>query len=355
MAGGADDRTEAATPRRLQKARAEGQVPVSRELATFASLAGASLALIAVLPATARDVAARLGHLLGRLHDYDLSDGGAGAIGVVAGAVRALAAPVALAALAGGVAAVLLQTGPLLHGGALRPDLGRLNPLAGFRRLFGWGSLAELGKALLKLAAFGAAIWSVLAGTAGRLASAADWPASALAAHTMREIVRLLAAVLGTQAVLAVLDLAWVRFQHAKKLRMSREDVREETREAEGDPRVKGRLKQLRLQRARKRMLAAVPKATVVLTNPTHYAVALVYDRNAGAAPRVVAKGVDGIAARIREIAAAHRVPLVANPPLARALYRIELDTEIPAEHYQAVAEIIAYVWRLNERARRTV
>ena len=132
---------------------------------------------------------------------------------------------------------------------------------------------------------------------------------------------------------------------------MSREELRQESRDSEGDPRIKGKLKQLRLQRARRRMLATVAKATVVVTNPTHYAVALAYERGTASAPRVVAKGVDEIAARIREAAEAARVPLVANPPLARALYLVPLDAEVPAEHFKVVAEIIAYVWRLRGRA----
>jgi flagellar biosynthetic protein FlhB len=131
-------------------------------------------------------------------------------------------------------------------------------------------------------------------------------------------------------------------------MRMSRQDIRDEQKESDGDPKVKMRFRLLRMRRARKRMLAAVPKATVVIVNPTHYAVALVYDRAKTAAPRVVAKGVDSMAARIREVAESNRVPLVVNPPLAHALYRVELDTDIPAEHYKAVAEIIAYVWRLS-------
>src|SRR5690349_7941308 len=145
----------------------------------------------------------------------------------------------------------------------------------------------------------------------------------------MRELLHVLLAVLAAQAAIAVLDVFWVRLRHARGLRMSREDIRQEHKETDGDPHVKGRLKQLRMRRGRKRMLAAVPKATVVLTNPTHYAVALAYDRARNAAPRVVAKGVDVMAARIREIAEENKVPLVANPPLARALYRVELDTEI--------------------------
>jgi flagellar biosynthesis protein FlhB len=136
-------------------------------------------------------------------------------------------------------------------------------------------------------------------------------------------------------------------------MRMSRQDILDEQRESDGDPKIKARIRQIRMARARRRMLAAVPKATVVVTNPTHYAVALAYDRAQNAAPRVVAKGVDSMAARIREVAQAHGVPLVANPPLARVLHLVELDAEIPAEHFKAVAEIIAYVFRLNRSARR--
>jgi flagellar biosynthetic protein FlhB len=134
-------------------------------------------------------------------------------------------------------------------------------------------------------------------------------------------------------------------------MRMSKQDIRDELKETDGNPHVKARIRRIRLIRARKRMMAKVPMATVVVTNPTHYAVALAYDRANNSAPRVVAKGADSVAARIREIAEANGVPLLANPPLARALYRLDLDTEIPAEYYKAVAEIIAYVWRLRRSA----
>ena len=266
--------------------------------------------------------------------------------------VLRLAAPFVLATLLAGAGSVLLQSGFLLNPAALRPDLRRINPLAGSRRLASPESLVELGKSLAKVAVLGAAVWHVVEGSVKQLAAAPLWDLQTLLGRTLGEVVRVLAAVLAVQAVIVALDLFWVRLRHARALRMSREDLRQEQRETDGDPRVKGRLKQIRLQRGRKRMLAAVPKATVVLTNPTHYAVALVYDRARNAAPRVVAKGVDEMAARIRALAQESKVPLVANPPLARALYRVELDTEIPAEHYQAVAEIIAYVWRLRQRVR---
>ena len=149
-------------------------------------------------------------------------------------------------------------------------------------------------------------------------------------------------------ACFAALDVLLVRFQHARSLRMSREQIRLEMRQTDGDPMVKGKLRRIREQRARRRMMGKVKTAAVVVTNPTHYAVALSYDSTG--APKVVAKGADFLAARIREEAETHKVPIVANPPLARALYQVELDREIPAEHYRAVAEVIAFVWKLKPR-----
>jgi flagellar biosynthesis protein FlhB len=344
-----EDRTEAATPRRLQRAREAGDVPISRELPAFAGLACVVLVLMVAGSGSAYDMTVRLESFLARAHQWDASDGGAAAFAALAGA--RLAAPFILAALVGGVTAVLLQSGGTLKASALQPDLGRLNPGAGLRRLVGSDNLVESGKSLAKLAIVGVVVWRVLAGMIGQLAQVPSWDFRVLPDRLLRACLQILLAVLAVQAGIAALDLLWVRLHHARRLRMSREDVRQEHKEMEGDPHVKGRLKQLRLQRGRKRMLAAVPKATVVLTNPTHYAVALAYDRARNAAPRVVAKGVDEMAARIRAVAQENNVPLVANPPLTRALFPVALDSEIPAEHYQAVAEIIAYVWRLRQRA----
>jgi flagellar biosynthetic protein FlhB len=349
------DRTEAATPRRLQRAREEGHLPVSRELPVLAGLAGVALALSMAAPAAAERLLPRLGMFLGRLHTLDLSDGGALALRLAGLAVLGAAAPFVLAALLGGVAGVLLQTGVQANLAALRVDPGRISPLAGLRRLLGLDNLMDAVKSIAKIAATGLALWFTLAGDLRLLADAPRWDVRVLVGHIGAELLRVLFAVLAVQAVISGLDLFWVRLRHARSMRMSRHDIREETKETDGDPRVKARLRQLRMQRARRRMMAAVPKATVVITNPTHYAVALVYDRAKNAAPRVVAKGVDTMAARIREVAEANKVPLVANPPLARALHQVELDTDIPAEHYQAVAEIIAYVWRLNARVRGMV
>ncbi len=246
---------------------------------------------------------------------------------------------------------MLLQTGFLLSPAAIAPRLSRISPMAGLRRLWSLDRLAETGLSALKLGAVGFAVWRLLAAELPRLAGAPFRDPATLPAALSTAVLRLLLTVLLVQGAIAILDVLRVRLHHARGLRMSRQEMRDEQKETDGDPRVKQRLRRLRMQRARRRMLAAVPKATVVITNPTHYAVALAYERGRGAAPRIVAKGVDAMAERIREVARAHGVPLVPNPPLARALHGLELDTEIPAEHYKAVAEIIAFVWRLGRRS----
>ena len=350
--GETGDRTHAATPHRLQKAREDGNVPVSREAAVFVGLVGGAMVLSHAAPAAVENLVQRLSVFLGRL------DGMTGnqpaelmpAIQLACLAGIAVAAPFLAASLLGGVMPVLLQTGFLFNARALQPNAGRVNPAAGLRRLFGVESLIEAVKSVLKIGAIAAAIWMVLSGDLRMLATLPLLGTAGLASRLAHEATRVLLAVIAVQAAIAGFDMFWVRMRHASRLRMSRQELRHEARDSEGDPGVKARLRQLRAQRARKRMMAAVPTATVVVTNPTHYAIALTYDRDRNAAPRVVAKGMDSVAARIREAARAHGVPIVANRLLARALYSVELDGDIPAEHFQAVAEIIAYVWRLNAK-----
>jgi flagellar biosynthetic protein FlhB len=345
MAGEDEDRTEAATPRRLQKAREEGHVPVSRELTGLAGLVAVSLTLVMAAPGVAHDMTMRLSIFLARAHELSLG----APVARLAGQVwLASAAPFVLAAMFAGIAVVLIQTRFLLSGKALKVDISRINPGAGLKRLFGADSLVEAGKSLVKVAVLAIVLWRVLLADLPGLMMAPFGDTSQLLARAARPVLHVLLVVVAAQAVLAVLDVFWVYLRHSRSMRMSRQEIIEEQKEMEGDPHIKGRQRQIRTLRARRRMLAAVPKATVVITNPTHYAVALAYDRAKHAAPRVVAKGVDTLAARIREVAEENRVPVVANPPLARALFRVEVDTDIPAEHYQAVAEIIAYVWRLG-------
>lgn len=341
------DRTEAPTAKRLQKAREEGNAPVSREAIALAVLASAALVLSTAAPSLSLGLARRLTIFLSDMHRLDP----AAALQAAGMDILYAAGPLVLAALVAAAGATLLQTGFLIHLGAAMPDPSRLNPKRGWKKIFSVTALVETLKSVAKLGVVAWAGWQSLGTALPQLRQAMAWDAATLGERAGRQIIAILLAMLAAQAVIATLDLLYVRFRHLRGLRMSRQDLREEHRELEGDPQIKARIKQICFHRARKRMLAAVPKATVVVTNPTHYAVALAYDRARGGAPRVVAKGVDSMAARICELAQDSRVPLVANPPLARALYRVELDTEIPAEHYKAVAEIIAYVWRLRGMA----
>ncbi len=344
-----EDRTEAATPRRLERARSEGSVAVSREVPALAGLGAATLVLSMFGSSIGHGMSNRLVAMFDIAAPRDLG----AAMVQAAIAIAMVAAPLVLGVVVASVAASLLQTGFVLRPTALMPDLLRLNPTRGLKRLFGIAGLVEAVKSVVKLGVLGFAAFHVMAGGVAALGSAALWMPDQLAERIMREVLQLAMTLLGAQVVIAGADVWWVRHKHARDLRMSKEDLRQEAKEADGNPQIKQRLRQIRLSRARKRMMAAVPTATVVVTNPTHYAIALVYDREKGGAPRVVAKGVDEVAARIREVAREHRVPLVANPPLARALYKVELDAEIPAEHFKVVAEVIAYVWRLRGRARR--
>lgn len=356
MAGGegaaeAEDRTEAPTQRRLERAREEGQAALSREAVHLASLGAATLAAVMLGPGAAQRTAEESAALLARA----AQDATAGeALAGLLRAVLPLGLGVAAAAGAAALAATLLQTRFMLSGRglALKPD--RLNPLSGMKRLVGRPALEELVRTLLKLGACLGAAWWMLGAEAAELSFAAlsttPGELAALLARLLRDL--LLAGLAGLAAV-AALDLLWVRFDHMRRLRMTREELRQELRDTEGDPHLRARRRREMAKRSGRRRLAEVPKATVVVTNPTHYAVALAYERGKDAAPRVVAKGADLMAQRIRETAERHGVPVVPNPPLARALFLVEEEAQIPPEHFAAVAEVIAFVWRL--RARRGV
>ncbi|HEY0181458.1 MAG TPA: EscU/YscU/HrcU family type III secretion system export apparatus switch protein [Rhodopila sp.] len=345
--GDSDDRTEAATSRHLDQAREQGQVPVSREVVTFASLGAVVLVLGYQSQALMQRLLPNLIVFLTHVGDANIL--GSSELRSTSTGIITVIIPMLCAAVFAGGAAVLLQTKFLLNLGALKPKFSRVSPMAGAKRLFGLDGIVEFIKSLAKLGLLGLAMWLSVKG---------DWPAltrlpwqdpHSLLAAAARPVFHLFIASLCIQGLVAGADFMWVRFRHTRDMRMSKQSVRDELKDTEGNPHIKARIRRIRVMRARRRMMAKVPTATVVVTNPTHYAVALAYDRAINPAPRIVAKGEDSLAARIREVAAANGVPVVANPPLARALYRLDLDTEIPAEHYKAVAEIVAYVWRLRQ------
>lgn len=351
MAGGnegeTDDKTEAASAKRQTEAREQGRAPLSREVSGLAVM-GVCLGLLAtVMPDAVR-------HMVGVMANLMAESGSLGVVPALRMAGVALlwvAAPFAVAAALAGSLSVLVQTGFLVRLASAAPDFSRISPMAGLSRVFGTHNLMEAGKSLLKLAAVGWAGWTSLRTAWPDVAGAVLMTPGMLGARISEQVADVLLAMVGMQAAITGFDVLRSRISFARSMRMTRQELRDESRESEGDPYVKGRLKQIRQQRSRRRMMQAVPAATVVITNPTHYAVALVYDRVKGGAPRIVAKGADEMAGRIRAVAEASKVPLVANPPLARALYVLPLESEIPAEHFQAVAEIVAYVWRLSRRA----
>jgi flagellar biosynthetic protein FlhB len=341
---GQEDRTEAPTQRRLEQAREEGRVAISREATGFCALLLATVGAVLALPAAMERMMRAGRGVLAGAHELPLSDTlqELALLGLLA------VLPVAAGAALGAVAGTLLQSRGLVSAALLAPRFSKLNPWAGLKRMFGPETGAELLRNLVKLGLIGTVLWLALADWQG-LARALLLAPMGLLAEAGEGARHLLLAALAMLAPIVLADLLWANWRHLRQLRMTRQDLKQEVRESEGDPHIRSRLRRLREQRARRRMMAAVPRAAVVITNPTHYAVALAYDAAAGGgAPRVVAKGVDAMAARIRAAAEASRVPLVANPPLARALHRLELESEIPPEHYQAVAEIIAYVWRLR-------
>ena len=342
----AGEKTEQPSQRRLEKARQDGRSPVSRDASMLAGLSAGVVVLAA--RADSASVARWLTVALQQTR-YD----GAQTLSRAAYALLMAAGPPAAAGLAAFAAATLLQTGFLIHGGALQPDLSRISPLSGIKRVLSPQTLVQLGKSLVKLGVMAACLYTAISRVMPELVAMPGATPETILRHAATQARSLVFLLLGAQAVIAGADFAWERVRHMRQLRMSLQELRDEHKESEGNPQIKQRLRQLARSRRRRRMMLAVPKASVVITNPTHYAVALAYEHGAQGAPRIVAKGADEVAARIREVAREHRVPIVANPPLARALFRVEIDTEIPAEHFKAVAEVIAFVWRLRTRPGR--
>ena len=231
---------------------------------------------------------------------------------------------------------------------ALAPKLSKISPAAGAKRLFSKQALANLGKGLVKLVLVGSVLTALMWPERGRLEALTRSDPSFVMSLSLSLALKLLGSVVAMLAVVAAADYLFQYRQWYERQKMSLRELKEEFKQTEGDPAIKGRMKQVRQIRMRRRMMAAVPKATVVITNPTHYAVALEYERGMDA-PICVAKGVDAIALKIREVAGEHSVPIVENPPLARALHAtVQIDQQIPPEHYKAVAEVIGYVMRLR-------
>jgi flagellar biosynthetic protein FlhB len=344
-------KTEDPTQRRLEQAREKGQVAKSQEVTHWFMILAAAM-LIGVFGKTfAGGMTDSLYKFIARPHSIRVDGSGAlrelmfetfGQLGL------AFLMPVSVILLAAFIAGII-QNGFVFSTETITPKLSKLSLAKGLKRLFSTRSVVEFVKGILKITIVASVIVLLL------------WPEREIvfivtsmdpiqflgALQTLA--VRVLVGVLAIMTVIAGIDFLYQKQQHMKELRMSKQDLKDEFKQSEGDPMIKARLRQIRTERARRRMMSAVPDADVVVTNPTHYAVALKYDHEAMDAPVLVAKGADQVALRIREVAKEHDIPVVENPPIARALYdNVELDQAIPAEHYKAVAEIIGYVMRLK-------
>jgi flagellar biosynthesis protein FlhB len=348
-----NEHTEDPTAKRLDEAIKRGDVVRSAEVNNWFLIAGGALALMVLAPPTAASLATTLRGLLA--NSYHIPADGP-ALAALAGrlakeVLAALSIPLLLLALAALVGTVI-QHPIVVSLEPLRPRLSRISPVAGMSRLFSKQALANFAKGLAKLALIGTVIAAVLWPQRWTLAALIGVDPAMILPFTRAMSLRMLGSVVAILAVVAAADYLFQYRQWFERQKMSVREMKEEFRQTEGDPAVKGKLRQLRNTRMRKRIMAAVPKASVVITNPTHFAVALRYERGMNA-PVCVAKGVDLIARRIREIAKAHDIPIIENPPLARALHgTVEIDQEIPPEHYRAVAEIIGYLMRLRRLAR---
>ena len=344
------DKTEEPTPKKISEARKKGQIAQSKEVGNFALLFGMALVIGVVGQYIALSVYSPLAGIVEKSGTYPVDLGSAGQVlrEVFASTLWAIA-PVFAAFLVLGLGAGLGQSGFLFTTEPLGFKLERISPISGFKRLFSLRSIVEFLKGLAKMAIVGAIATVLLMPEFDRLEVLVQMDVREILSEIEVLLLRLLAGVVAVMAFLAVADYLYQRFEHIKQLRMSRQEIRDEHKQSEGDPHVKARLRQIRSERARQRMMAAVPQADVVITNPTHFAVALQYDMDAMTAPTVVAKGVDAVAFRIRDVANENDVPIVENPPLARALYAgVDIDQQIPEEHYKAVAQIISYVYRLK-------
>jgi len=347
------ERTEAATPRRRQMARAEGNVARSTEVVSVVGLAAGLAGLALLGERFAAGLALLLRQHLGDLAAISVDPSTIGPMAAsVLGAVAVLLLPFAALVGLAGVGASVAQNGFLFTGKPLAPKFSRISPAQGMKRLFSKRSLVELAKALVKIAVVGGVVAWTLIHAAPAFVPLVVAPPGASYAWMLKTMLRLAAAGTGALALLALLDFFFQRYDWERRLRMTRQELKEEFKQHEGDPHVRAKVRSRQQEMSRRRMMSDVKTADVVVANPVHYAVALKYDPARMTAPKVVAKGARLLARRIKELARAAGVPVVEDPPLARALYKAcRIGSEVPLAFYKAIAELLAIVYRRRDRA----
>lgn len=348
-----DQKTHDPTSKRIEDARRKGDAPQAPEARHAAGFVAMLVVLGALGVHAFTRMAVLLAGLMERADQFRVDPAGAQAMASgLAMQLAAIFAPLFATLVAFALLGSLSQGLPTITWSRVAPNFGKLSPVAGAKRLLGVQALIEFAKTLAKLAMVLVAAVMILRPHLVALDTLIGVDALDLGKTARALVAMLVTAIAYPVLALALFDWIYQRRTWFAKLRMSLQEIKDEHKDADGDPRIKAKIRQIAQQRARRRMMAAVPKASVVITNPTHYAVALRYDHGQMGAPVVVAKGVDAVALRIREVATAAGVPIVENRPLARALHAsVEIDRAIPVEHYAAVAEIIGYVMRLAKRA----
>jgi flagellar biosynthetic protein FlhB len=344
-------KTEDPSAKRLEDARKRGDVSKSQEVTTWFALAGIGSVIALMAPWTASNLMQELKIVMANADRYEVGGNQFGAFftslaqAIIGAAIIPMVVLTAFAVLGN-----LIQHRPLVSIDPIIPRLSKISPLTGFGRLFSRDSLINFIKGLIKLAVIATVMFFTLWPERNRLDTMVTGDPATILITVEQLTLKVLWAALAIVTVIAGADLFYQRSRWWTRHKMTLQEVRDEFKQMEGDPKVKGRIRQLRMERSRQRMMGQVPKATVIIANPTHYAVALKYDRNMSA-PLCVAKGVDDLALRIRAVAEENDVPVVENPPLARALYAaVEIDQTIPGEHFKAVAQVIGYVMRLKAK-----
>jgi len=342
-----ESKTEEPTEKKVRDSVEQGKIPVSREASIFASMAALMVIQAFLIGQGVQQLVPTLQGLLDDPEGFPLSTGAdAQNLLTVVGlqALRFLV-PLVVIMMVFGLAASLLQNAPRLVLQRIAPDLSRISPISGWNRLFGTQGLVEFGKSLFKLGSVSAVVAVVLRSSEARAFEAMYTDPVALPEMILNIAMRIVSAICIATIVLVAIDLAWARFHWRRELRMTKQEIKDEHKQAEGDPMVKARLRSLARDRSRQRMIAAASRATLVIANPTHFAIALRYKREENPAPLVVAKGMDVIALKIREVAEQNRIPVIENKALARALYEaVQVDQVIPAEFFRPVAEIIYFL-----------
>jgi flagellar biosynthetic protein FlhB len=349
-------KTEEPTPKKIEEARKKGNIALSREVNNWMMLLTGTIIIAVFMPYFFTQMQGLLSWYIERSHTVTGTPGGM--YFILGNTVREIFFLLAIPLLFFMVAAFIgpfAQVGPLFAPKAIKPELSKISIIKGFGRLFSMRSLMEFAKGILKIVLVSLVGVIILYPFYDGIEHVIDLPLQQVMGELQELVIRMMIGVLIVMMIVAMVDLVFQRNQHTKQMRMTRQEVKDEYKQTEGDPMVKGRLRQLRAERARQRMMQAVPQADVVITNPTHYSIALKYDKDTMDAPVCIAKGVDEVALRIREVAAEHKIIIYEHVPLARALYdSVDIDESIPPEHFKAVAEVISFVFKMRGQYKKT-